>query len=360
MTITQLPPQRKPQKQRSFHVFQIPISAILADQSRYEVPDIQRGGNIWPELWNRVLVETIFEGHPIEPLHFHKKVYENGLVRYQVVNGQQRLGAIKGFYANQFRTLTESEAKSGDVGGEIPIEPGRLFQDLTVAAQNTFLNFELTVQCIEGVSDHDLEVIFRRSNRYAAKMTAAENLASYHSRAIDYARMVSHHSLWSEIYTGGNKRRQEILGTLFPLMLERSGEIYTSLAQAKVNSNATGSLDEDYGEELYERVLGRLDMVTHLFYKSTFRIVQNIIPLYQIVLLLERENDHPLNYERGCLTPWFMNLMHHKLGHGYGDRFRKMVNIKRQKEFWDDHYKQVRANLDRNRVAPYVLTSITG
>lgn len=360
-TITQLPleTQRQPQRQLPFTVFPITISTLLAEPDRYIIPEMQRD-DVWPELWKRVLIESIFEGDIIEALLLHKRVHEDGSVCYEIINGRQRFSAIKGFYENQFRTLTNPEAERGDVGGEVPIEPGRIFKELTVMARNIFLNFEMTVLCVENIDRRTLEKMFRRGNRYSLKMTASENLASYHSQSVDYARMLTHHSVWSELYQKKSRRRQEVLGALYTLIIEKSGGIYASLSTPVTDKHGSGVLDNEYTDGLYQRALTRYDGISYLFHGSVFTTIPNIIPLYQLMVVLEEKGDSPFNYERGCLTPWFMSLIHHKLGHGYGDRFRKMINMNRQREFWEDHSKKVSEILERNRVGIALLPAKIG
>lgn len=337
---TQLPVQRKPQKQRSFHTFQIPISAILADLGRYKMPEQQRL-DVWPVSYRKVFIEHLLEGLPVEPLHFHKVVCDNGIVYFEVVNGRQRLTTIKMFRNNEFTTLTPGEANRYDIAREDPIEPGRTFEHLTAASQNALVNFELTVQCLEDLSPREISIIFQRSNRYVYKTTTAENLSSHSSLAAAYAHKIIQHSFWSEIYVGEKLRRQDIQGSYFPIVLEKEQRIYSSLGATLVNDYGYGYKDKELTDILLEKVLERLDMVTHLFYRSTIRTNINIIPMYQSVMLLEREGIHPLECEQGCLTSWFADLLRHDYGYGYGSSFRKLVNINAQRGFWEDNLSKV-------------------
>src|SRR5665213_921858 len=72
----------------------------------------------WPSLQKSLLIESLLLNVPVPPVFF----YESDLARYEVMDGQQRLNAIKEFLNNEFplRGLTVLSALNGRRYSKLP------------------------------------------------------------------------------------------------------------------------------------------------------------------------------------------------------------------------------------------------
>lgn len=117
-------------------------------------PDYQRG-----EIWNTAkkvrLIDSILRGWYIPAVHMLR---EGGEVIENVLDGQQRLAAIRDFFRGEFRVAGDTEP----VSEEIQALDGRTFQELPVAVQARVRRFPLTVvTVVEYLPQEPFELFFR-------------------------------------------------------------------------------------------------------------------------------------------------------------------------------------------------------
>ncbi len=114
--------------------------------------EYQRGA-AWTELQKAAFVDSLFRGYPVPALFLHA-VQSYGLsdhpsTRHEIVDGQQRLGALRDFAASKFALLELSESSRLRVPRSVRAAPapwaGKRFSDLSSELRNQFDNTKITV-----------------------------------------------------------------------------------------------------------------------------------------------------------------------------------------------------------------------
>lgn len=134
-------------------------------------PDFQRR-YVWTEKAKSYLIDTIVRGKPIPKLILSQKLQGKKNVRV-VVDGQQRLRTILGFYNGDFKISRVHNEEFG----------GYTFDDLPEKVQNEFLQYELGVDLLFDMPYEEILDIFARINSYTVKLKTQE---IYNARYVGY------------------------------------------------------------------------------------------------------------------------------------------------------------------------------
>jgi hypothetical protein len=127
-------------------------------------PDFQRR-SVWTEKAKSYLIDTIIKGKPIPKILITQNLQGKKNVRV-VVDGQQRLRTILGFFNGDFNI---SRVHSKEFGG-------KSFDELPDEMQNEFLKYELGVDLLFDLPYEDILDIFARLNSYTVKLKPQEIL----------------------------------------------------------------------------------------------------------------------------------------------------------------------------------------
>src|SRR5438105_4262064 len=126
-------------------------------------PKFQRR-RIWPPKARSFLIDTIVRGLPIPKLYMRQQLQlSSRRTIHEVVDGQQRVGAILDFLAGNLR-LNRAHGPYG----------GSLFDGLPEEAQKKFLSYEFSVDLLVDASDADVLDIFARINSYSLPLNEQE------------------------------------------------------------------------------------------------------------------------------------------------------------------------------------------
>lgn len=134
-------------------------------------PDFQRR-YVWTEKAKSYLIDTIIRGKPIPKLLISQRLQGKKNIRV-VVDGQQRLRTILGFYNGDFKISRVHNEKYG----------GKTFDDLPEDVQEEFLQYELGVDLLFGMPYEEILDIFARINSYTVKLKTQE---IYNARYVGY------------------------------------------------------------------------------------------------------------------------------------------------------------------------------
>ena len=125
--------------------------------------DYQRGQGLWPVAARAFFIDTILEGFPFPKVYMYEFLDRPGRqIRKELVDGQQRITAILGFYNNEFALQAEGRNK------------GKKFTDLDEEEQEKFLSYSASVDVIRNATKSDILQMFRRMNAYTMPLNAAE------------------------------------------------------------------------------------------------------------------------------------------------------------------------------------------
>lgn len=130
------------------------LSSIRIRQKRINPqPQYQRTG-VWSDKKNQLLIDTILRGYDIPKIYLTNstdKKYE-----HEVIDGQQRLKAIWGFYNNAYLLGSESiDLPIGDFSG-------KKYKDLSSDIQDELDLYELSIVIIEQSTEIEIRDLFLR------------------------------------------------------------------------------------------------------------------------------------------------------------------------------------------------------
>ncbi|MFA5163242.1 MAG: DUF262 domain-containing protein [Patescibacteria group bacterium] len=160
------------------------IQDFINNRHKYIVDQTyQRPEGAWSKEDNQCLIDTILKGEPIPLFFFNLKSNED---KYYIVDGQQRLHAIKLFYDNKLKLngkFSGDENHGKTFNGENPI-----YDDL----REKFLNYSLSIHIIEDYDDEKIRVIFSRLQR-GKPLTLGERLNAMPGEIVNVLRDISKH-----------------------------------------------------------------------------------------------------------------------------------------------------------------------
>lgn len=134
-------------------------------------PDFQRR-YVWTEKAKSYLIDTIIRGKPIPKLLISQRLQGKKNIRV-VVDGQQRLRTILGFYNGDFKISRVHNQEFG----------GKTYDDLPEEIQEEFLQYELGVDLLFNMPYEEILDIFARINSYTVKLKTQE---IYNARYVGY------------------------------------------------------------------------------------------------------------------------------------------------------------------------------
>jgi uncharacterized protein with ParB-like and HNH nuclease domain len=158
------------------------VDKIFRRRNRYDIPDWQRG-DVWDKPKKQSLIDSILRGWKLPKFYFVKTSEDQFLVE----DGQQRLLAIFEFCSNELPLAAESVKQYG----------GPLYRDLTPRIADSFDDFEIDYDVIEGATDEELKELFQRLQA-GLPLTSSEKLNAVHSKLRDYCRNVSKHAFFDD------------------------------------------------------------------------------------------------------------------------------------------------------------------
>ena len=227
-------------------------------------PEYQRGA-AWKGHQQQALIDSIFRLYPIPPLFLHE-ITAKGLgghksVRYDVVDGQQRIRALADYLGDKYPLLNPEDKKL-----RLPIslrsEPApwgkRRFSELDAALQDRLIGTKLEVFIISGVGhDDEIRDLFIRLqsgtalSRQQIRDAWPGNVGPYVERlagkldstpAIDLFRLADRRGIRSEDERDAFESDRQFCAQLLRLFLARESD------QCIVQSVGANELDKLYHE----------------------------------------------------------------------------------------------------------------
>jgi hypothetical protein len=197
-------------------------------------PDFQRR-SVWTEKAKSYLIDTIIRGKPIPKILISQRLQGTKNIRI-VVDGQQRLRTLLGFYNGDFKISRVHNQEFA----------GKTFETLPVEIQNEFLKYELGVDLLFDLPYEDILDIFARINSYTVKLKTQE---IYNARYVGYFKQT--------IFNYGLKYVQYLIdgGVLTKANVSRmaeaemSADLFVSLIDSVRTNKGIESYYKKYEEE---------------------------------------------------------------------------------------------------------------
>ncbi|MFA7332611.1 MAG: DUF262 domain-containing protein [Candidatus Delongbacteria bacterium] len=149
------------------------IAALIEDGEDITLrPEYQRRLR-WTNKQKSLLIESLLLNIPIPPVF----LYENDLARYEVMDGQQRLNAIREFLSNQFslRGLQIISSLNGKPYARLPPKVKRSLDRASISAVVLLQESQGKIKSATGNRFYELRrFVFERLNTGGRRLTAQE------------------------------------------------------------------------------------------------------------------------------------------------------------------------------------------
>ena len=160
------------------------IQDFINNRHKYVVDKTyQRPEGAWSREDNQCLIDTIIKGEPMPIFFFNQKSDED---KNYIVDGQQRLHAIKLFHDNKLKLSGKFSGVENDgktFNGENPVSD---------SLRENFLNYHLNSHILEDYDDEKIRVIFSRLQR-GKPLTLGERLNAMPGEIVNVLREISKH-----------------------------------------------------------------------------------------------------------------------------------------------------------------------
>jgi hypothetical protein len=153
------------------------ISRVERDELDLQ-PNFQRG-EVWPEPKQQRLIDSVFRGWYVPPIH----VVEVNSEKREVLDGQQRLVALRDFYVGMFGVdghIEPTEARLLAING-LP------YPELPPHWRKVFDEFKVTIFTLTDYGPAEPGELFFRLNQ-PATLTAAEQRNAFYGKARDQVK----------------------------------------------------------------------------------------------------------------------------------------------------------------------------
>ncbi|MGL5063323.1 MAG: DUF262 domain-containing protein, partial [Microcoleus sp.] len=127
-------------------------------------PPYQRR-SVWNQEYKDFFIDTVLNGYPAPAIFLYQEITEQGISKYSVVDGKQRLSTLFEFAENKFpvgekATLTRLSGKS--------------FKELENEVKQNFWKYQFAVEYVPSNDEGIINDIFNRINRNVSKLTPQE------------------------------------------------------------------------------------------------------------------------------------------------------------------------------------------
>ncbi len=127
-------------------------------------PPYQRR-SVWNQEYKDFFIDTVLNGYPAPAIFLYQEITPEGISKYGVVDGKQRLSTLFDFAENKFpvsETATITRLR------------GKFFTELENNVKQNFWKYQFAVEYIPSDDEKIINDIFDRINRNVSKLTPQE------------------------------------------------------------------------------------------------------------------------------------------------------------------------------------------
>lgn len=127
---------------------------LLNDRGDLVIPEVQRD-LVWTKSQNQLLIDSLFKDFDIPKIYF-RDINDLGMMKYAVIDGQQRLNAVFSFLNDSYELSWDTD----DINGEKVA--GKKWSELSAQLQIQFNNQAIDVVHLIGYTDEEIDETFLR------------------------------------------------------------------------------------------------------------------------------------------------------------------------------------------------------
>ena len=248
------------------------IDKIYKRRDRYEIPDWQRQ-EVWTRLKKQNLIDTLLRGWKL-PKFYLLKVSEDP-EGYEVVDGQQRLGAIFEFFEDQLPLASKTAEEFG----------GDRYSKLPDHVVDAFEDYEIEFDEIEDATEEEVKNFFQRLQE-GLPLTSAEKLNSVPSKLRDFISVKAKHPFFGKTSTSDRRYGHfDILAKVVSIEIDgiEVGLRYDDLREVFESQSTFSSRSN-----IAKRLVAALDFVNAGFNSTEGRALRNRTIVQSLLTLVCR------------------------------------------------------------------------
>lgn len=248
-------------------------------------PLYQRYGNIWNNNKKQLLLDTIINGYDIPKFYFNYFINENNILNpnntiYAIIDGKQRLLAIKEFYENELK-LSENfvyyKNEQINLKGLNRQQIGQISPEIL----NIIDNYILDVVYIITDEDEKIEELFLRLNGGSALNNAEKRNAIGGFLNNEIRILAEKHQFFSDKIKFNNPRFQH-QDLLIKLAFIEFHQRLQTLSNEALNQFLRTHKDEsEESKMIIKQVINKLDLLSAEFLDNDKLLTgKGVIPVY--------------------------------------------------------------------------------
>lgn len=211
---------------------------LLMDRQDLIIPDVQRE-LVWSKSQNQLLIDSLFKDFDIPKIYF-RDITDAGMLKYAVIDGQQRLNAIFSFLDNHYELSLDAD----DVNGETVA--GKKWCDLSANLQIQFNNRAIDVVHLIGYTDEEIDETFLRLQN-GTPLKAAEKRRAIAGNMRNVVNELSKHDVFKK-YCGFENTHyayEDVTAKVLKQIIEgKTGNISAQALKKMYEQNKNFSLED--------------------------------------------------------------------------------------------------------------------
>lgn len=256
---------------------------------------IQRAGSQWNLLQQSLLMHSMLANYPIPAVYFLKERDSDNNVTYDCLDAKQRLTSIFDFIDGKY--ALHSATPEVELEGTTYDLANMYFSDLSEECQDAILGYRFTIHCLEGVTEEEVEEIFKRLNN-STPLTAIQKCRSILGKEVSFwlKTMCEHqffeHSVSLSLAQVRKEANLEVLLQAM-LLLDSRHENYSDwkgISTAEVTKYC-GYIRNDYNENKRDMIREILDYLYEVFPDKCKFLKKSNIPTVIVLGKIALEND---------------------------------------------------------------------
>jgi len=273
------------------------VSAQKGIRARIDTnPDYQRP-SVWSVAQRQLLIDTILRGYDIPKMYWRQT--DSNPDRYEVVDGQQRLRTIWGYFDGEFGLPADADPINGEAIAGLRVD--QLPDDLLIQLQT----YNIDVVVMEDSDEDEVREMFLRLQN-GTSLKAQEKRNAMPGAMRNYIKELAGHKFFTDSVDFENSRFTHDLVAAQIACLELAGEP-TNIKNADLNRMYKQAQDFSESSKEAKAIKRTLNYLADIFPHRTPELQRyNVISLYCVVAELQRQ--YSFSDIVGKLHDWFIEF----------------------------------------------------
>jgi|ERR1051325_295216 hypothetical protein len=273
-----------------------PLATVYGIRDRVDTtPDYQRPA-VWSTSQKQLLVDTILRNFDIPKLYWRHTGRKPDT--YEVVDGQQRLRAVWGFFAGDYKLPKDIDP----IDGSSVI--GLSYKDLPDELRIRFDTYPLDVVLIDDADGDEVREMFLRLQN-GTSLKAQEKRNAYSGRMRDFVKELARHRFFEIVGFSNSRYTFDLVAAQFVCLELMGGP--TNVKNTDLNRMYKEHVGFDSSSREAKAVRRVLDLLTDVFKERTPELTR-----YNVISLFCMTEELLQSYVRSefetLLRDWFLNF----------------------------------------------------